>query len=265
MFRRFMIGMAAVVALSAMPLLAQNVDEIIASNVKAHGGLDKIKAAKTLRSTGKLNSGSFEAVISQEAKRPDFVRQEFTIQGLTAVQAYDGKTGWQIMPFGGKKDAELMGEDDLKEIQEAADFDGPLVDYKAKGNQVELVGKEPVEGTDAYKLKVTLKNGDVRFFYLDTDSFLEIKQESKKMVRGSERETETSIGDYKDVEGMMLPFSFEGGAKGSPNKQKVTIDKYEVNAPVDDSRFKMPPKPAATEEKKEEKKPEPKKSEEIKK
>jgi outer membrane lipoprotein-sorting protein len=184
---------------------------------------------------------------------------EITLQGLVAVQAYDGKTGWQIMPFQGKKDPEATGEDDTKALAEQADIDGPLVDYKAKGNKVELLGKEPVEGTDAYKLKVTLKNGEVRTISLDADSFLEIKVESKRTIRDTEREAESTLGDYKEVEGMMMPFSVESGMKGAPQKQKITIEKIEINPAIDDSRFKMPEvkkeEPKAAEKKPEEKKP----------
>jgi outer membrane lipoprotein-sorting protein len=181
-----------------------------------------------------------EAPVIMEQKRPGSFRLELTLQGLTAVQAYDGQTGWQIMPFQGKKDPETMGEDDLKDAQEQADIDGPLVDYKEKGNKVELVGHEQVEGSDAYKLKVTLKNGEVRYLYLDADTFLDIKEESKRTIRGTEREGETIFGDYKEEGGVMMPHSIEAGAKGSDQKQKVTIEKVEINPVLDDARFKMP-------------------------
>jgi outer membrane lipoprotein-sorting protein len=226
-------------------LSAQTVDEIIAKNIQARGGMDKIKAVQTVRSSGTMSmGGGMEAPASMVQKRPDMARLEFTIQGLTAVQAYDGKEAWQIMPFMGKKDPELMSADDKKDIEENADIDGPLVDYKSKGNKVELLGKDKVEGTDAYKLKATLKNGDVMTIYLDGDSFLEIKEETKRMVRGSEQEIETSIGDYKEVNGLMFPFAIENGVRGSQEKEKLTISKIELNIPVDNAIFKMPP-PAA--------------------
>lgn len=223
------------------------VDQIVAKNIQAHGGMEKMKAVKTLRMTGKMTVGpGMEAPVTLEFKRPKNMRMEISVQGLTAIQAYDGKTGWAVMPFQGKKEAEPMGEDDLKDAEEQADMDGPLVDYKDKGNKVELMGKESVEGSDAYKLKVTLKSGDVRYLYLDPDSFLEIKGEAKRTIRGTERETESTMADYKEVEGMMFPFSIEAGMKGSPQKQKITIDKIEINPAIDDARFKMPaPAPAA--------------------
>ncbi|MGA8299295.1 MAG: hypothetical protein WB817_07410 [Terriglobales bacterium] len=223
-------------------LRAQTVDEVIAKNIQARGGMDKLKSVKSIKTTATLAMGpGMEAPGVMIQKRPDMARLEFTIQGLTAVQAYDGSKAWQVMPFMGKKDAELMSADDAKEMQETADLDGPLVDYKAKGNTVELLGKEKIEGTDAYKLKVSLKNGDVQTEYIDADSFLEIKEDTTRTVRGTEHEFESSIGDYKEVDGIIFPFAVESGAKGSDQKQKITISKIELNVPVDDSIFKMPP------------------------
>jgi hypothetical protein len=173
------------------------------------------------------------------------VRQELSFQGLTAVNAYDGKAGWKIEPWQGKKDPEPLGEEETKQIVEDSDFDGPLVNYQQKGNKIEFVGMEPVEGTDAFKLKVTLASGDVRYYFMDTDYYVPIKSETKRMIRGAEREYETSLGDYKEVNGWYMPFSVESNVKGNPNRAKVTYQKIEANVPMDDGRFHMPA-PAAS-------------------
>jgi outer membrane lipoprotein-sorting protein len=240
MCRKMCFLLALVVLVPAM--WAQTVDEIIAKNVQARGGMDKLKSVKTVKSTLTIAQGpgmEFPAVLIQ--KRGELARIEFTIQGLTGIQAYDGKDAWQVMPFMGKKDPEQMSADEAKEIQEMTDIDEPWVDYKSKGNQVELLGKEKIEGTDAYKVKVSLKNGDVKTVYFDADSFLRIKEESKRTVRGSEVNEESAIGDYKEVDGIVFPFAIESGAKGSEQKQKFTFTKIEINVPVDDAIFKMPP------------------------
>ncbi len=135
-----------------------------------------------------------------------------------------------------------MAADDLKNAQEQADFDGPLMDYKQKGNRVELVGKEKIEGAEAYHLKVTLKNGDVRNLYLNASTFLATKTVAKAMMRGTEVELESTFGDYKEVEGLMFPFSIEQHPVGGQGpSQKITLKKVEQNVPVEDSIFKMPP------------------------
>jgi hypothetical protein len=134
-----------------------------------------------------------------------------------------------------------MSAADARDIEEQADIDGPLVDHAAKGNKVELVGREKVEGTDAYKLKVTLKNGEVRYLWLDAGSYLDIRAESTRTVRGSPIEIESTIGDYRDVGGgLLLPHAIQNGAKGRAEKQHVVIENVEVNPALDDARFAMP-------------------------
>lgn len=228
-------------ALLTVPLAAQTADDIIAKYVKTIGGMEKIQAVTSLRRTGRyVGGGGFEAGVVEESKRPNKVRQEFLLEGMTGVNAYDGKTGWKIEPWFGKKDAEPLSEDEMKEIVEEADFDQPLVNYREKGNKVEFVGLDQVEGTDAFKLKVTLASGDVRYYYMDTDYYVPIKIEMKRMIRGAEQEFETSLGDYKAVAGWYLPYSMETGRKGSEERDKITFQKIDANVPLDDHRFEKP-------------------------
>ena len=241
--RRLLMALAGLLLLS-MPVAAQTADEIIAKYLKTIGGKEKLEAIKTLRRTGKFTGGGgFEAAVVQENKRAQMVRTEFTLQGMTGINAYDGKTGWKIEPWGGKKDVETLSEEELRSIELDADFDGPLINYQQKGNKVEFAGKDEVEGTEVYKLKVTMKNGDVHYYFMDTDYYVPIKIETKRTVRGAEQESETILGDYKEVAGVYLPFSFESGEKGSPFKSQLTYEKIEANIPLDDSRFKQPAKP----------------------
>jgi hypothetical protein len=221
---------------------AQTADDIVGRYLKAVGGIDKIQSVKSLRRSGKfIGGGGFEAVILQENKRDASVREEFVLQGMTGINAYDGKTGWKIEPWGGKKDPEALGEEEMKGIVEDADFDGPLVDYKHKGNKIEFLGLDKFEGTDTYKLKITKPNGDVYTYYLDTDYYMPIKIDLRRLVRGEEREYETALGDYKLVNGWYLPFSVESNPKGHPqDKSKYVYDKIEANVAIDDGRFVMP-------------------------
>ena len=239
-FSVLLLLLAAFVSLQPAGATAQTVDEVIARNVQAHGGAEKLKSVHTLRTLGKFTQGSFQADFRQENKREDKVREEYIIQGLAQVQAYDGKTGWQISPFGGRKDPELLSQDDLKSLVVDADLDGPLVDYKAKGHQAELVGHDSVEGTDCFKIKLIMKNGDVRYYYLDTDSYLELKVEIQTMIRGALQEFELYYGDYEQVNGIYYPFAVETGDKGSDSRTKFAVDKVELDVPLDDARFLMP-------------------------
>jgi outer membrane lipoprotein-sorting protein len=228
-------------AAALLPILhAQTVDEIIAKNIQAHGGLEKIKSVNTIRITGKFSEGNFRAAFVQENKRPNKVREEQIIQGMAAIQAYDGKTGWQISPFNGRKDPDLLSADDMKPLVEDADIDGLLVDYKNKDHRAELIGHDSVEGTDCYKIKLTLANGDVRYYYIDTDSLLEIKVETQRNIRGTVQYGEILYGDYDQVNGLYFPFTYETGMKGETDRVRYTVEKIEINLPLSDSRFSIP-------------------------
>jgi hypothetical protein len=221
-------------------------ETLVAKNVEAKGGAAAIKALQSLRLSGKMlvNEGQIEFTYTQIKKRPDEVRTELVLQGMTVIQAYDGKEGWRVSPFQGRKDPEKMSADDTKSLIEDAEIDGPLVDWKAKGSTVEYLGTEDVDGTMAHKLKVLRKNGDVNFVYLDPDHFLEIRILTQRVEQGAQVEVETDLGDYEKINGVFIPFSEEAGRKGSPDKQKIIIEKAEPNVPVDDAVFHFPATPS---------------------
>src|SRR5271165_7401546 len=221
---------------------SQTADELVTKNIEAKGGLEKIKAVKTLRITGRAEQPDNPPLtVVIEHARPDEIRQDITLAGMTMVQAYDGKAGWMIQPFGGRKDPQLMGEDDLRDLTVDADIDGPLVDYHAKGNTVEYMGHDTVDGDDALRLKVTLKNGDVLYYDLDPDTYLEIRRETQEFIRGSVKENVTEYGSYKPVDGVMYPFSRAVWPKSDPTQVlTVSIDKVEVNMPLAESQFAVP-------------------------
>jgi outer membrane lipoprotein-sorting protein len=232
---------------------AQTVDELIKKSIDAQGGAEKLKAVKSIKVTGKVIQQGIEIPITIQQKRPAMVRIDVTFQGKTQTSAYDGEVGWKTNPFQGSPDPEKVAGDELKELQEQSDMDGPLVDYKAKGHTVELIGKEDMEGTPVYKLKLTLKNGDVRNIYLDAENSLPLKVNLKRKTPGGEIEADQYVGNYKQVNGVMTPFSIETKIGGQTVSQ-IAFDKFEMDVPIDDSVFKMPAKPAEK-PKPEEKKP----------
>src|SRR5947208_5723337 len=244
---RFLIPFISAV-LFASALFAQDknqptVDELVAKNIGAKGGATALNNLQTLRSTGKLLvpvQGRIELAYLQTRKRPDEVRTEASLQGMTQIEAYDSKEGWKISPFFGRKDPERMSADDVKALVEDTEIDGPLADWKNKGSTVEYLGTEDVDGTPAHKLKVVRKNGDVSFVYLDPDHFLEIRIVTQRVRHGAYEEVETDLGDYEQAGGVFVPTSIEVGRKGAPDKQVVVIDKLEANVPVDDTIFHFP-------------------------
>jgi len=246
MHLRFVILLISVVVIGPTGF-AQNkktptLDELVSKNTEAKGGSDALHALQSLRLTGKMlvNEGQIELAYLQTKKRPGEVRTEATLQGMTQVEAYDGKEGWKISPFQGRKDPEKMSADDVKSLMEDAEIDGPLVDWKAKQSTVDYLGTEDVDGTLAYKLKVVRKNGDVSFVYLDPDHFLEIRILTQRIKHGAQEEVETDLGDYEKTGGVFIPTSIESGRKGDPDKQKIIVDKAEANVPVDEAVFHSP-------------------------
>lgn len=262
MFRTITAAILCIPAFIFVPAVAQEneltVDQIVEKHTQALGGADKLKAIQTVTMTGKaiLMGGQLEAPVVMKVKRPTSMRLEMTMQGKSLVQAFDGTTAWMINPLMGSNDPQKSNDEDTKMAKDDADFiDGSLVDYKSKGNAVELMGKEDVEGSPAYKLKVTKKSGTVEYEYLDAQTFLPIKSTGKRKQMGQEFDFESTPGNYKAVNGVMMPFSLAQKMNGRA-MMELSIDKVDVNTAMDDSLFQMPEKPK--EEKKEDKKEPPK-------
>jgi hypothetical protein len=220
---------------------AQTVDEIVAKHLAARGGAGRIAAIESLRMTAKARAeGGREAILVREVKRPDRIRLEFTAQGVTGVYAYDGERGWRVSPFDGELGPRPMPPESTGSAIEFSDIGGPLVDWKAKGHRVELAGRESLEGREAWKLKVTLKNGDIRYLYLDAQSFLHVRTEATRNVAARQIATETTFGDYRETAGVLFPRAVEIGVKGRPSRLRILVGSVEVNPVLDDARFRMP-------------------------
>jgi outer membrane lipoprotein-sorting protein len=241
MIRKSLVSIFSLAVLLSAQASAQTVDELIKKNIEARGGTQKIKSVKSLKLTGKIAQQGLEIPFTIQQKRPSSFRLDANFQGKSLIQAYDGETGWKVDPFQGSSEPEKMAGDELKDAQEQADLDGALVDYKEKGHTIELVGKEDMEGSPAYKLKLTLKTGDVRYIYLDSANHLELKVTSKRKTPGGEMEIDSYPGNYKPVNGLMVPFSVENKIKGQ-TIFTLTIDKVETDVAIDDAQFKMPVK-----------------------
>lgn len=235
---------AALLTVFAMPAaFGYTADELVAKNVEAKGGIDSIHAIKSFRLTGsmRIQQDTLELGVVTLVKQPGSVRYEASLQGLTQVQAFDGKQAWQINPFQGRKDPEKLSADDAKGMgEDAADFAGPLVDYEAKGYTLDYLGREDIDGTDAYKLRVTRANGDLTTVYLDPDYFLEIRTVNRRIEHGVPIETVVDYGDYEKVAGVFVPFTQESGTKGSSDRQKVQYEKGEANVDPADRLFQFP-------------------------
>lgn len=221
---------------------AQSVDQVLQKYFEASGGLNKIRALQAIRVSGRVALGpGIGGTFVRTVKRPNKVRLELAVQGMTGIQAYDGEQAWMLMPFMGQSEPQPMPPDVARSLHDQADMDGPLVDYRTKGHQVELAGRESVEGKPTYKLKVTLRAGDVTFYYLDAESYLPVRAQSTRTFEGQEFNVVTSFGDYKEVGGLMMAHTITVTGQG-PASQQLIIEKIELNPEVPDEYFRMPAK-----------------------
>jgi photosystem II stability/assembly factor-like uncharacterized protein len=242
---RNLLAIAIVIMSLAAPSGAATLEEILAKNLAARGGEAKLREIKTLRLTGRTMFGGRGRIIEAPwgliQKRPGLMRTETTLQGLTQVGAYDGREGWNITPFGGRLDAEKASDDDARALAQQAELDGPLVGWRDKGHRIEFLGTEDTDGTPAYKLRVTRKDGDTQYVYIDPDSYLEIRITTVRKIRGAEQLVEADLGGYQQVAGVWFPFAIETGRPGGPRNTRILVERAEVNVAVDDAWFKHPP------------------------
>ena len=234
----------AILCATSVVARADQLDDILARNLAARGGADKLRAIKSLRATGKIKLGggnfSLSADFGEVIERPNRIRTEITIQGLTQISASDGTDAWTVSPFNGRRDAEHASIDDKRQIEQTAELDGPLVDWRTKGHRIEYLGTENVDGAPAIKLRVTRKDGDLQYVFLDPDTALEIRITTVRKVRGTEDIEETDLGEYQQVAGVWLPFSLESGPQGAPRQSRIHIERVEPNVATDPVWFRVP-------------------------
>jgi hypothetical protein len=252
--------------------------QIVDKHVAARGGLQAWRAVQTLTVTGKLDAGTADSVARStlvakqgtgasarrgaaaaadaakaaeakevqlpfrlEMKRPRKSRLEIDFAGKTAVQVYDGQNGWKLRPFLNRDDVEPFTAEQAKSEAAKADLEGPLVDYAAKGTRLALEGTETVDGHNAYKLKLTLKSGDVQHIWIDAQSFLDVKVEGiPRRMDGKMRAVWVYQRDFRSVQGLMVPYLYETAIDNNPRTHKMVIESVAVNRTLDDAHFSKP-------------------------
>jgi hypothetical protein len=238
-------GAAMAAWLLAGSASAQTADELVAKNLAARGGAQALGALKSVAFDGKLIfPGGFELTYREVRTGAGNLRWDATIQGLTLVQAWDGKGAWRINPFEGRKDAEAMSGDEARAMADAASIPGQLLAARAAGASVAYLGTEELDGTLCHKLKVTQADGDEFVYLIDPDSNLEVKVTETRRIRGTLQVTENELGDYEAVGGVMFPMAIESGAPGSNQRQRLVIASATANPDAPASLFAQPVSPA---------------------
>ena len=221
-------------------VMSQSLDDILKEHFTAIGQ-DNILKVNTQKLSGKMIQGGIEIPFIQMAKRPDKIRVEGTFQGLTFIQTFNGKEGWSLNPFAGVTDPQPMSEDELKGMHYQADMDGMLWNWNEKGYTVALDGKEDMEGTSCYKIKLDTKEGDSFTYYIDADSYLMLRTNSKMKRMGNEMESDTYYSNYMMTEGIAVPAKIETKMKDQLMGTLV-IETVELNTELDDALFEKPVK-----------------------
>jgi outer membrane lipoprotein-sorting protein len=274
-------GLAAADSKTAVPNLSAA--QVVEKHAAAKGGLQAWRAVQTLSVTGKMDAGPGDSAARSarlaaagvgasakrthadilsgaakdkadqqvqlpfrlEMKRPHKSRLEIEFAGKTAVQVYDGATGWKLRPYLNRNDVEPFTALEAKSESAKADLEGPLADYAAKGTKIELAGVEPVEGHAAYKLKLTMKNGDTQNIWIDAQSFLDVKVEgTPRRMDGKMRKVFVMQRDFRSIQGLMIPFVCETAVEGYPQTHALTLETAVVNRVLDDARFTKAQMPA---------------------
>jgi len=221
-------------------IIAQDLEEVLKDYFET-GGQDKLLKVNTITMDGNIMVQGMELPFTTILKRPNMPRTESAIQGQKIIQVFDGENGWMINPMAGTLEPQDMDPETVKQLKSQADMDGELYNYEEKGHTVEYLGTDEMEGTEVHKIKLTRKDGDETIYYIDADAYVVIKVTGKRKIQGVEVEGESTLGNYKMVEGIVFPFSITSGVAGQPGVQ-IVIDTILIDKPVADSLFVRPEK-----------------------
>lgn len=243
----FLLILIALPSLTCAQTTPATAEDLVKKALDARGGEARIKAVQAQRVSGTISFGpNLDGPFFVELKRPARMHMEVVTQGQTILRVYDGHAGWLVNPFAEDKDPQPISGNDLKNIAEESDFDGPLMDYQKKGNKIELLGNDQADGKPAVKLKLTTRDGDIRTYYFDVSTFLLIKWQGIRKSEDQDMPVESTFSDYRDVNGLKFPFKVDTDSPGSNRAQNLTIEKIELNAQIDDSHFSKPAVPPSS-------------------
>ena len=200
-------------------------------------GQEKLAEVKTITVYGKIMQMGTEFSFVQRMKNPNKFMLEADIQGQKMIQAFDGENGWMIAPWMSPDPQDLTGVQ-LKQAKEQTNIEGDLYNWEEKGHQAEYMGTEDMEGTEVYKIKLTKKEGDEIFYFIDSESYVMLKETRKMTVQGNEIEIESFPGNYEMINGIAFPMSIKTNTMGQTTE--ILFDSVKIDLELDDSIFVRP-------------------------
>jgi hypothetical protein len=231
--KKIKLGIVVIVALiSAQTITAQTVDEVVNKYVDALGGKEKLASLKTVKMEATMNANGADVDITITKSQMVGQRMDIAVMGMNGYQIITPTAGWSFMPFAGQTSPEAMKDEQLKSGISGLDLQGNLFNYKEKGNQLELLGKEKMGDAECYKLKATLKSGKIITYFIDTKTNYIVKSVSTQNINGDEKEVENGYSNYKATSnGFIFPFT------GTTMQGEMNFTKIEANIPVDEKIF----------------------------
>lgn len=222
------------------PAAAQTVEEIVAKNLEARGGVEKLRSVQTVKTDGTMSANmagrSLDVPVTTWVKRPNKVRRETKFPDRTLTVGFDGTTVWGLDSTVGKP--QQMTGPQAEGTREQAGLDPLFLDYQEKGHRIELVGTEKVDGQAVHHLRVTKKNGQIAHHYLDATTGLETRIVETFEQGGLKVEVRTDLSNYRTVDGMQVPFTIKQYNKGQLAAE-FNVEKVEFNVPMEDELFSM--------------------------
>jgi outer membrane lipoprotein-sorting protein len=220
--------------------LADTAEDVVERYLEARGGVEKMKAVESLRAECVVNMGGSEAPCVFEWKRPNKVRMEYTVKEQTAIQAFDGTTAWAYIPFMGRTTASELSAEESKFVAETSRFWGPLLDWQERGFSLQYEGAEDLDGVLCHKLMLTGPDGDITYMYIDDVYNLQVRELQLREAQGQQVEVDVRIGDYREVDGVFIPFSTKQKIKSAVVESSLTFEEVQLNVDIPDDRFALP-------------------------
>jgi len=235
--KRFILTLFGLLIFASFGLVqAQNLNEVLEKHFKTIGQ-EKLTKVKTYTISAKVSQMGMDIPMIMKMKRPNKFRMEMDMQGQKMIQAFDGENGWMIAPWISSEPQELSGAQ-LQQAMDQADIDGELYNYEQKGSKAELVGKENLDGTDVFHIKLTSKNGNAKDYYIDADKNVVMMVKATVDAMGQTMEVKQKMSNFKDINGVVLATKIE--SENPMATAIIVFDEVKFDEDMDDSIFAKP-------------------------
>jgi hypothetical protein len=227
----------ALFSLATLTVQAQTAGEVIQNYTKGMGGLDAFNKVATAKITGTYTTQGNDLPLTIQIINGKGMRTDVEAMGQYVTNVYFNGKGWKINPFAGVETATDVTGQELNDFKVQSSLANQLMDHKAKGHQVELQGKETIEGVETWKIKLTNKDdGRATTYFISTKDYTLIKSVISREFNGESMDVETFYSDLKEFAGVKFFMTRDSQVKGE-TIQTIKYEKVDLNVPVDEKIF----------------------------